>query len=166
LVTAVGDAAWLDLLAGDDDTALQRGNEAHDLATNLEIPSMILGSGHTLALAQLCSGDPHTAAASLGRCVPVLRQYHGRFRPEPYLHLGAAIAAAMNKAADVPTLLGAATTEYLDPPEHLGSIRYAHLIEDAQAATPPAIWNANLHAGASLDADARLDLLESLATRN
>jgi hypothetical protein len=72
----------------------------------------------------------------------------------------------MNRAADVPTLLGAATTEYLDPPEQLGSIRYNHLIDDAQAETPPAIWNANLHAGASLDPNAALDLLESLAARN
>jgi len=166
LVTAVGDAAWLDLLAGDNDTALQRGNEAYDLATRLDIPSMMLGSGHTLALTQLCGGDALAAAASLGRCVPVLRQYHGRFRPETYLHLGAAIAAAMHRAVDVPTLLGAATTDYLDPPEQLGSIRYNHLIEDAQAETPPSIWNANLHAGASLDPNAALDLLESLAARN
>ncbi|MFI5050326.1 MAG: NB-ARC domain-containing protein [Gaiellales bacterium] len=166
LVTALGDAAWLDLLSGDDAAALQRGNEAYDLATRLDIPSMVLGSAHTLALTQLCGGDPQAAAASLGRCVPVLRDYPGRFRPGAYLHLGAAIAAGLNRVADVPTLLGAATTEYLDPPEQLGSIRYTHLIEDAQAETPPATWNANLQAGASSTHDAALDVLEGLAIGN
>ena len=97
LVTALGDAAWLDLLSGDDVAALQRVNEAYDLATRLDIPSMILGSAHTLALTQLCRGDPQAAAASLGRCVPVLRDYHERFRPEAYLHLGAAIAAGLTE---------------------------------------------------------------------